>query len=76
MTTSKLTMNNALLLLWDSMMPRPYITLPKLKNVVVIQKHCIRLQTSVLKNNQQRLPAIIADQHLQAELMSHFDNKI
>ena len=29
-----------------------------------------------VKNNQQRLPANIEEQHLPAEFMSHFDNKI
>ena len=35
-----------------------------------------KITDKLLKNNQQRLPANIEEQHLPAEFMSHFDNKI
>ena len=35
-----------------------------------------KITDRLLKNNQQRLPANIEEQHLPAEFMSHFDNKI
>ena len=35
-----------------------------------------KITDELLKNNQQRLPAIIEEQHLPAEFMSHFNNKI
>ena len=35
-----------------------------------------KITDKLLKNNQQRLQANIEEQHLPAEFMSHFDNKI
>ena len=35
-----------------------------------------KITDNLLKNNKQRLPANMEEQHLPAEFMSHFDNKI